>query len=65
MEKSSFDRKEMLTSKTEVGEVQSLREKFLHEYARKKGWDPSNLSPNQMIEIVEQNGYKNPGLILG
>jgi hypothetical protein len=65
MEKSSFDRKEMLTSKTEVGEVQSLREKFLHEYARQKGWDPSNLSPNQMIEIVEQNGFKNPGLILG
>jgi hypothetical protein len=64
MEKSNFDRKEMLNSKTEIGDLQSLREKFLHEYARKKGWNPSNLSPNQMLEIVEQNGYKNPGLIL-
>ena len=64
MEKSNFDRREMLNSKTEIGDLQSLREKFLHEYARKKGCDPSNLSTNQMLEIVEQNGYKNPGLIL-
>jgi hypothetical protein len=42
-----------------------LREKFISEYVRKKGWDKSNLSPNQMLEIVEQTGYKNPGLIFG
>ena len=40
-----------------------LREKFINEYARKKGWDKNNLTPNQLLEIVEQRGYKNPGLI--
>lgn len=41
-----------------------LREKFITEYVRRKGWDKENLSPTQMLEIVQQNGYKNPGLIL-
>ena len=41
-----------------------LREKFISEYARKKGWNKEKLSPDQMLEIVEQNGYKNPGLVL-
>ena len=41
-----------------------LREKFVTEYARKKGWDKSNLTPTQMLEIVQQGGYKNPGMIL-
>jgi hypothetical protein len=40
-----------------------LREKFINEYARKKGWDKNSLTPNQLLEIVEQRGYKNPGLI--
>ena len=56
MEKSNFDRKEMLTSKTEVGDLNAASMPTSpHQY----------LSPNQMLEIVEQNGYKNPGLILG
>lgn len=46
-------------------ELSMLREKFISEYVRKKGWDKSNLTPNQMLEIVEQTGYKNPGLIFG
>lgn len=41
-----------------------LREKFVSEYARKRGWDKTNLTPTQMLEIVQQNEYKNPGLIL-
>ena len=41
-----------------------LREKFVNEYARKKGWDNQNLTPTQMLEIVQQSGYKNPGMIL-
>ena len=41
-----------------------LREKFVSQYARTKGWDSENLTPTQMLEIVQQNGYKNPGLIL-
>lgn len=41
-----------------------LREKFISDYTRLKGWDKENLSPTQMLEIVQQNGYKNPGMIL-
>jgi hypothetical protein len=41
-----------------------LREKFLIDYAKGKGWDSNNLTPTQMLEIVQQNGYKNPGLLL-
>lgn len=41
-----------------------LREKYLSEYVRKKGWNKDNLSPDQMLEIVQSRGYKNPGIIL-
>ena len=30
-------------------DMTSLREKFIHEYARKKGWDKNNLTPNQLL----------------
>jgi hypothetical protein len=46
-------------------EINMLREKFLHEYSRNKGWNPNELSTNQMLEIVSQKQYKSPGLILG
>lgn len=46
-------------------DIQMLREKFMAEYARKKGWNVSSLTPNQMLEIVEQPAYKSPGLIFG
>lgn len=51
------------TSNLSKQDIDLLREKFLTEYARKKGWDKSNLSPNQMLEIVEQRGFKNPGIL--
>ena len=41
-----------------------MRQKFVNDYARKKGWDKTNLTPTQMLEIVQQGGYKNPGMIL-
>ncbi len=41
-----------------------LREKFIIDYSKRKGWDKENLTPTQMLEIVQQNGYKNPGMIL-
>jgi hypothetical protein len=41
-----------------------LREKFVIDYCRKKGWDKESLSPTQMLEVVQQGGYKNPGMIL-
>lgn len=46
-------------------EVLLLREKFLVEYSKKKGWNPKELSTTQMLEIATQKEYKNPGLILG
>ena len=46
-------------------EINMLREKFLHEYSKNKGWNPNELSTNQMLEIVSQKQYKTPGLILG
>ena len=46
-------------------EINMLREKFLHQYSKDKGWNPKELSTNQMLEIVSQKQYKTPGLILG
>jgi hypothetical protein len=42
-----------------------LREKFISEYSKKKGWNPKELTSTQMLEIATQKEYKNPGLILG
>jgi len=42
-----------------------LREKFINEYSRKKGWNPKELSTNQMLEITTQREFKTPGIILG
>jgi hypothetical protein len=42
-----------------------LREKFISEYSKKRGWDPKELSTNQMLEIVSQREYRSPGIILG
>jgi len=44
-------------------DLSMLREKFISEYARKKGWDKTQLTPEQLLEIVQQKGYSNPGLI--
>lgn len=37
-----------------------LRERFLKDYAKKKGWNHNNLSPNQMLEVISQKDYKSP-----
>jgi hypothetical protein len=42
-----------------------LREKFIAEYSKTKGWNPKELTSTQMLEIATQKGYQNPGLILG
>jgi hypothetical protein len=42
-----------------------LREKFINEYAKKKGWNSKELTTTQMLEITTQTGYKSPGLLLG
>ena len=40
-------------------EITLLREKFISEYSRKKGWNPKELSTTQRLEITT------PGIILG
>lgn len=46
-------------------EILLLREKFIAEYSRKKGWNPKELDSIQMLEIATQKEYKVPGLLLG
>ena len=46
-------------------EINLLREKFISEYSKNKGWNPKELSTSQMLEIVSQKEYRSPGLILG
>lgn len=46
-------------------EISLLREKFITEYSKKKGWNPKELSTSQMLEIATQKEYKTPGIILG
>jgi len=46
-------------------EVTLLREKFIVEYAKIKGWNHKELSTTQMLEIATQKRYATPGLILG
>ena len=46
-------------------EINLLREKFIGEYSKKKGWNSKELSTTQMLEIVSQKEYKTPNLLLG
>jgi hypothetical protein len=46
-------------------EVSMLREKFISEYSKTRGWNSKELTTHQMLEIANQREYKNPGLILG
>lgn len=59
--------KDELIKKTALSneETSLLREKFLIEYSKNKGWNPKELTTTQMLEIATQKEYKNPGLILG
>lgn len=66
MEKSNYNDMELITNKTTIVDNQNtLREKFVSEYATKKGWDISNLTNEQLTEIKAQKGYQCPGMICG
>ena len=58
------DEKMIKNDKLSQEDTNMLRERFISDYSRRKGWDKDNLSPTQMLEIAQQGGYKNPGLIL-
>lgn len=60
-----MSQKDLRTSLLSEDEKLLLREKFISEYSKKKGWNPKELSSTQMLEIATQKEYKNPGLILG
>lgn len=45
-------------------DLMDLREKFKIEYARMKGWDPNNLTQDQLNEIYSDKRWKTPGLLL-
>jgi len=45
-------------------DIKMLREHFKINYSLTKGWDPLNLTTEQMIEITQQKDWKSPGLIL-
>lgn len=45
-------------------EITLLREKFIVEYSKEKGWNHKELTTQQMLEIANQKGYKTPGMVL-
>jgi hypothetical protein len=59
--------KDKLIKKTPLSDEETtlLREKFIVEYSKKKGWNHKELSTTQMLEIATQKEYKQPGLVLG
>mgnify|MGYP003343281051 CR=1 FL=1 len=59
--------KDELIKKTPLSDEETtlLREKFIVEYSKKKGWNHKELSTTQMLEIATQKEYKQPGLVLG
>lgn len=59
--------KDELIKKAALSEEETtfLREKFIVEYSKKKGWNHKDLTTQQMLEIATNKEYKNPGLILG
>jgi len=61
MEKRSIDKTTGLSDQ----EVNMLREQFVNDYSKNKGWDRASLTTEQLIEIKDQKGYKTPGMILG
>lgn len=61
----SFDDKLIKSSNSLSKEdLIALREKYIYEYSKKKGWNSENLLPDQLLEIVDSNGFKNPGMLL-
>ncbi len=56
-----------LNNKSPLSSEESLilREKFIVEFSKERGWNPDELTSVQMLEIVSCREYKNPGLILG
>ena len=44
-------------------ELENLREQFVQEYCKTKGWKATDLTPTQLLEISTKPEYKNPVLL--
>ena len=44
-------------------ELNELRERFKIQYASSKGWNPNNLTEEQLNEILSDKRWKTPGLL--
>lgn len=40
-------------------QIQIKKENFIRKFCKEKGWNPNELSTNQMLIIVSQKDYKN------
>lgn len=49
----------------ETYDLNSIRENIINRYCLSRGWDVSNLTPEQLNEITSSKEYKNPGMLLG
>ena len=60
-----MSKKEELIKAIQVSntDVAMLREQFIENYSKQKGWDSNNLSTKQMLEITSQKEYKTPGIV--
>lgn len=41
-------------------EIKLLRERFIKTFCKKKGWNPNELTVNQMLIITKQKDYIKP-----
>jgi DNA-binding NtrC family response regulator len=41
-------------------DIKILRENFIQKFCKQKGWNPNELTTNQMLVITQQDRYKNP-----
>lgn len=60
MNNSDFIKDSYLSDK----DLNDLREKFKIKYAESKGWDPKNLTKEQLNEILSDKRWQTPGLLL-
>lgn len=46
--------------KPKIQSISILREKFIIDYCKKKGWNPKELSPSQIFEITQNKEFMSP-----
>jgi len=49
-----------MNKKISKEDLKILREIYINKYCKNKGWDPKNLKPYQMLEIVNNKDYISP-----